>query len=1646
VGFHILVFQPVSPVTGLSKDDPMAAYAIPESLIQRIRTGRAALVVGSSIGALAGMPSWKKILDRLRGELDSRGQAGDHEAAEDVAALLKKGRLVNAAWFLARTLGGGACDAVTAESWKTPDPLPQLIQVLGRVPIKAVWTVHPTDLVEKALVAGSPKDWPEPRVATYENAGELDTRRRYLLKLLGDVTQPESYVVIPTSVRRRLASQASYRAILADLYRDGALIFVGFRLGDPDLHAILDRVFGTFEPPTVEHYFVGAGLGPVDTAELLAEHHMTVVPLEGQGGDETSTQSLATYLDELARACDTAGISLANLRPEKDDLDGWLLRLAEDSKDVEAREAILTIEKSAREAGQTETLLNVFLGLVEAEPSAAQRARILRDMAHTYEVEVGDLPRAFTALTAALREDPSDEDTVTHAERLAAETDGWGELVADLSEIVPLLEDKQVAAGHWVRLGRWYHEKLHHHDYAIASYREALKLDPARMAARDGLEELYRKQLKWGELAEALAAHAEVAEDAEKKVDIYLSLGDLYESQLASTATAIEAYEKACAVDPGNSDGLAALERLYRRGERWGKLATVLDKRAEHFDETDPPRAVTYRKELASLRSERLGDDEGAILRYEANLKHNERDADALRGLEKLYEKLGRTEDYLKTLERLAQVVAEGERASLWRRVAVEVEEREGGAQRAIRSYEAVLDLEPHAVDAYRSLERLYRAEKDWDSVVRLHERHIASSTVPAQKVELYVALATLYEHDLQDPHRAIDAHVHATDIAVDHRESLTALSRLYRRVEAWDKAVATLLKHAELQGARGTDLWFEAGQIMAGEFKDGAAAEARFAKALELDPTHVPSLRALIEVNRKRGDFARAAQLMVETSKHSQNRLEKVNLLFEAGVLYADSIDAPETATELFGRVLALDPEHVEAGERAAQAWVAAGRWTEAEPVLEMLARKVSATDKAEKGRREALLGKAADVLGHAEKAAKHYRLAVEADPASLEAALGLAGLLFSQESWTESDKRYREILARHRPALAEGQLVDIWYRLGVSAQSRGDAKAAEDAFRRALERGPGHRASLQHMMELSTQRGDWKGVIEAKRGALEGENEEGRLHLLEEIGDLYVGKLADPVSALGAYLEALKIKPKWHVLLHKTLEIYTGERQWRHAIETLSRLAEQEKEPARRAKYFYTAAVIARDELKEAEEAVEYFTKALDDAPTTPKAFEAIEKILGGRADWKGLARAYRTMLKRLGERATEPQLLHLWTRLGDVYREKLGDRDAAIAAYEVAAALDRTDVSRHEQLAELYLEAGPDMREKAVIELQILLRKHPDRMDLYRSLSKLYTDLGQLDKSYCLAAAMCFLGQATEEEKQRYAAVRTRPFTLARRRLTEELWQKAILHPREDRALNGIFASLMTCLAATTAQPHQALQINLREKADPEKDPHLCARLFRYAVQVLGISPTPELYLTPQAQGGIRTANVVDKGVLVPAVLIGEPYLGKKQEREVAFDVGKKLAFFRPERFVYYALPTLPKLEAALLAALTATGLANGRSQHNDPEVERLSLHIKKTVPATVLEQVAALLRKLPSHAEGAVIPTWLTATDLTANRVGLILANDLETAARVIATEQGVQSALPAKDRLRELLSYSVSEEYFSVRRHLGIDIEQATSQT
>ena len=1132
----------------------MPEHTIPESLIEQIRTGKAALVVGAGLG----VPSWKHLLERLTKALETRGREGDEAATKDLEKLIHKGSLSRAVGFLARALGEETCDRIVEETWAAPVEVPPLARALSQLPFRHVWTTFPGDVLEHAFETCSPEAWPPARVVTYQELGELSPRRRTLVKMLGNF---DTYVVTPNSVRRALSRAVDLRDYTRKLYVDGSLVFVGFRYGDPDLSALLDRVFGMFEPPRGTHYYLGAGVGPVTVDELMADHHIEVVHLAGRGLDETAERSVIEWLEALRDACTAASITLVQTRPDPDDTDGWIALLGDTVDEAgEGRLALELIERKAREAKDFETVIGVLLGRIEHAGDGPDRAVLLRQLAEVYEQGLGDLRRAFEAVTTACQVAPADDEAAALAEKLAAATGSWADLVAEASEIATDTQDPIVSSRWWARLGGWYSVKLDRPDYAVPSLRRALELDPGNHIAYAALAEVHRRAGKWADLAETLRAHIDIETEPSLKVDLLLGLGDLYESQLASTAKAIEVYQQAADVDDSSDDALAALERLYRRDERWANLAKVLDRRAEISEAMgDNVRAASLRRELGTMRAEKLGDLEGAIARYEASVASDASDASALKALVELYDKTGRTEDYLRSMERFAQVAPEAEKLPTLRKLAGELESRDPA--RAIAAYENVLVVDASADDAFRGLARVLEHQENWDELAAVQRRHIAASKAPAQRIELFLANAGVLEQKLGQAPQAIDALLDVTALDDANREALAGLSRLYVATRAYDRAVDTLARHAALE-LDGAGLYAEAGRLADVELGDLELAQRHYDKALSNNAEHFATLRGLASVHEKRANWGQAVELALRAEACATSRADRVELVWKAAQLVEARLQDAPRALELYERVLKLDPDHVEAGERVAERLTAAKRWDEALPVLEMLARQAEGLDPVERSRREAEVGKAYEALHRTEKAARHYRHAVDHDPGSLAAALGLAAVLVieakanegneaASDQWREVDKRYREILARHRTALDDGQVAEIWYRLGVASRALGEDKKAEASFRRALEKDPLHEWTLGALVELGGARGEWKLVADSKRAQIqaiargEGETEERRAKLFEEIGDIYSERLGDKLTGIAVLRGSRCSQPR--ACCCTTARGYTEQREWK-------------------------------------------------------------------------------------------------------------------------------------------------------------------------------------------------------------------------------------------------------------------------------------------------------------------------------------------------------------------------------------------------------------------------------------------------------------------------------------------------------------------
>ena len=71
--------------------------------------------------------------------------------------------------------------------------------------------------------------------------------------------------------------------------------------------------------------------------------------------------------------------------------------------------------------------------------------------------------------------------------------------------------------------------------------------------------------------------------------------------------------------------------------------------------------------------------------------------------------------------------------------------------------------------------------------------------------------------------------------------------------------------------------------------------------------------------------------------------------------------------------------------------------------------------------------------------------------------------------------------------------------------------------------------------------------------------------------------------------------------------------------------------------------------------------------------------------------------------------------------------------------------------------------------------------------------------------------------------------------------------------------------------------------------------------------------------------------------------------------------------------------------------------------------------------------------------ADLKRWMQSVDVSGARAGLLLCADLEIAKKIIAAEPQLPGDLAPPDKLKELIVFSVSEQYLALRKALGIAI-------
>jgi hypothetical protein len=246
-----------------------------------------------------------------------------------------------------------------------------------------------------------------------------------------------------------------------------------------------------------------------------------------------------------------------------------------------------------------------------------------------------------------------------------------------------------------------------------------------------------------------------------------------------------------------------------------------------------------------------------------------------------------------------------------------------------------------------------------------------------------------------------------------------------------------------------------------------------------------------------------------------------------------------------------------------------------------------------------------------------------------------------------------------------------------------------------------------------------------------------------------------------------------------------------------------------------------------------------------------------------------------------------------------------------------------------------------------------------------------------------------------------------------------------------LTAIFATLQSAVMVTQAQPLSSFGIDERYRIDPVSDPAAMARMLAHVADTT-TTHLPAVYQCPQDPGGLSFLFTSP-----PAIGIGEGAKAGGPQQALAFVAGRHLAFYRPGHYLRQLVPTGTGLRAWLIGAIRTVSPKFPAPANMEPHVRECVTAIQQQLVGPQRDALRSVTQKLLEAAPELDMKAWMAGVDLTADRVGFVLSNDLKIANAVIEASPEDASSVSRRDRARELLSYSISEEYFELRKRIGI---------
>lgn len=877
------------------------------------------------------------------------------------------------------------------------------------------------------------------------------------------------------------------------------------------------------------------------------------------------------------------------------------------------------------------------------------------------------------------------------------------------------------------RVAKVHETQLADDPSAFTTWIEAFNVEPSEEEPRESVKRLASLLGKWPDAAQAFEQSLDIIDigDIVLRGEVLSEIARIYDSHMADTTKAIDAYRRLLELDPGNPEtatpAMDALARLYEEEAQWTLLIEILRRKADWADDVDDRKRLLAR--VAGIEEQELSDADAAISTWREVSTEDPEDVQAIDALERLFTAGDKHRDLIEILRRRVDLTEDSvEKKGFLRRIASLYELSLSEAGYAISAHLEVLDHLEDDRDTLVELSRLYRSEQRYPDLLDILERRLSLAEDTPSKVALTHEIGVLLQEHLERDGEAIDRYSEVLVLQNDHVEALVAiegmvdneelrtraaeiLEPLYEVFGDYEKLTALLLRVAETDDLREQLRCLRTvAKLRETELSDKEGAFEVAVRAVKVGVTEPEIPELISEIARLAADLNRAGDLIdiyrelaPDVYDGELQRRLHLDIADLARALRKDD----ELARDYYTRVLDAEPEDRRAMNALEDIYRTGDKHAD---LYDILIRKAELSGD-DLDVQAAALSEAAvlcsDHLDRAEDAILAWEQVLDVIPDNKDAVAALETLYEDGARWHD----LVDLLERRLGfAFTVEEAVALRYRLGGIHEERlYDQEAAVENYSAALGGDPMHQRATEALERFLDDPGlrnqaadvlehiyvgqqDWLKLVRIYEIKLEdAEDSMHRLALTRHIARLYEEHVEDLAQASMWYGRVFRENPADSSVRDQLARLATVLDKWSNLAEIYQGYLDDEMGDTPE------LAIVARqlgdiynDRLNDIDRAMAAYRRVLEGSPDDLETFERLESMLNKGERWRELASVYEEAINATMDDVRR-QALNI--RFAVVQENHLDEPGLAIEAYRSVLDVNPDHVLAVTELERLY-----------------------------------------------------------------------------------------------------------------------------------------------------------------------------------------------------------------------------------------------------------------------------------------------------------------------------------------------------------------------